>query len=385
MILSNVNIIGQDKAQHIRVEKETISAVTQHKEFLKTIPHETVLEFNNALAFPGLINSHDHLDFNLFPLMGNRIYNNYTEWGYDIHDRNKDEINAVLKIPKHLRTQWGVYKNLLNGITTVVNHGEKLDITDAAINVFQDCYSLHSAQFEKRWKLSLNKPFIHTYPFVMHIGEGTDKLAHEEINSVIRWNLFKRTMIGVHGVAMNEQQARYFEALVWCPTSNYFLLNKTAQVDALKENTSVVFGTDSTLTASWNIWEQLRLARKQHMLTDEELFQSVTSTAASLWKLNNGVIAKNKIADIVVAETANNSMDNFYSLNPENILLVMHKGNIRLFDEDLYDQLKDNASKNFNRINVKGKYKYVENAIPTLIKEIKIYYPDINFPIDIDD
>ena len=49
------------------------------------------------LHFPGLINSHDHLDFNLFPQTGNRIYNNYTEWGRDIHEQNKEAISASFK------------------------------------------------------------------------------------------------------------------------------------------------------------------------------------------------------------------------------------------------------------------------------------------------
>src|SRR5580658_8232205 len=84
---------------------------------------EPALNFNGALAFPGLINSHDHLDFNLFPSLGNKKYNNYTEWGTDIHANNKAAIEPILKIPQPLRTQWGIYKNLLNGFTTVVNHG----------------------------------------------------------------------------------------------------------------------------------------------------------------------------------------------------------------------------------------------------------------------
>ena len=79
--------------------------------------------------------------------------------GKDIHEKNKETINAVLKIPQHLRTQWGMYKNLLNGITTVVNHGEKLNITDNFITVLQNNYCLHSIQFEKNWKLKLNQFF----------------------------------------------------------------------------------------------------------------------------------------------------------------------------------------------------------------------------------
>ena len=128
MQLCNVNIIGKGKnyLQNIQVVKGKIIAVTDSKNSHTTSPDETRINFKNAIAFPGLINSHDHLDFNLFPQTGNRIYNNYTEWGKEIHEQNKESINAVLKIPQHLRTQWGLYKNLLNGITTVVNHGRKI-------------------------------------------------------------------------------------------------------------------------------------------------------------------------------------------------------------------------------------------------------------------
>ena len=105
--------------------------------------------FKQAVAFPGLINSHDHLDFNLFPQLGNRIYNNYREWGRDIHNANKAEISGVLRIPAPLRTQWGIYKNLLNGITTVVNHGKPLAIRDPLITVYQRSRSLHSPAFER--------------------------------------------------------------------------------------------------------------------------------------------------------------------------------------------------------------------------------------------
>src|ERR1700744_5710772 len=79
------------------------------------------LDLDGALAFPGLVNSHDHLDFNLFPQLGNKLYSNYTEWGTDIHLHNKEGINKVLEVPEQLRTEWGMYKNLINGRTTVGN------------------------------------------------------------------------------------------------------------------------------------------------------------------------------------------------------------------------------------------------------------------------
>src|ERR1700744_537954 len=117
MVLSNVNIIGDECSKFIRIDDEKITAISD-KPFQDSFQYSSI-ELDGAIAFPGLINSHDHLDFNLFPSLKNRAYSNYTEWGKDIHEQNKGIINAVLKIPKALRVQWGVYKNLLSGVTTV--------------------------------------------------------------------------------------------------------------------------------------------------------------------------------------------------------------------------------------------------------------------------
>ena len=223
MQLCNLKIIESDELVNIEVDGKKITNITSNTEN-KNFKAHTIF-FEDAIAFPGLINSHDHLDFNLFPQIRNRVYHNYKEWGEDIHMNNKELIQSVLKIPQPLRTRWGLYKNLLNGITTVVNHGEILPVNDDIISVLQNNHSIHSVQFENNWKIKLNNPFKKIQPFVIHIGEGTDKASHEEINELIRWNLFRRKIIGVHGVAMDEEQAKAFRALVWCPASNNFLLD----------------------------------------------------------------------------------------------------------------------------------------------------------------
>lgn len=165
MRLNNLHFPGKEGAIDLQIRNGKItsilpSSLLSAKEQLpdNNTPFEPAISFNNALIFPGLINSHDHLDFNLFPSFGNRIYRNYTEWGPDIQARHKDEIAAILKIPQPLRTRWGLYKNLLNGFTTVVNHGDRLETDDNLITVFQDYHCLHSVGFEKRWKWKLNSP-----------------------------------------------------------------------------------------------------------------------------------------------------------------------------------------------------------------------------------
>lgn len=337
---------------------------------------ELSLSLGNAIAFPGLINSHDHLDFNLFPPLAGRTFKNYTEWGGYIHLKYKDAINEVLQIPENLRIQWGVYKNLLCGVTTVVNHGKKIDASNDLITVFQNCQSIHSVHFEKKWRFALNNPLKKNLPAVIHCGEGTDDLAANEIDRLIQSNLFKRAIIAVHGVVMNEEQAKQFKALVWCPESNCFLLNKTAPVDHLKKNLPILFGTDSTLTGDWNIWSHIRKARQTNLLSEQELHDTLTINPANAWGINTGAIAEGMDADLVLS-----TADSFFTTDPQNILLVIHKGHIRLFDQALLPQLKAINISGYSTISIGNSNKYVKGDLPALMKKIKQFCPKVSFPV----
>jgi cytosine/adenosine deaminase-related metal-dependent hydrolase len=341
------------------------------------------LHFESCIVFAGLINSHDHLDFNLFPRLGNRIYANYVEWGRDIHAVNRKEIDAVLKVPREIRWQWGIYKNLLNGITTVVNHGPRLPCSDASVSVFQKCYSLHSVMQEPRWRWRLNRPIARPWPYVIHVGEGTDGSAQDEIETLLRWNLFKRRLIAIHGVAMTQAQAASFAALIWCPASNFFLLNKTPEVEKLGKSTPIIFGTDSTLTASWNIWEQLRFARSLRMMPDETLFRAVTRTPARVWKLyDRGELREGFQADIVVANCPKSGKGYapFFEVGPQEIVLVMSRGRIVLCDEARYQQASvAGLAADLIRVDLEYGRRYVARNLSALIGEIRRYAPEIRF------
>jgi hypothetical protein len=261
-----------------------------------------------------------------------------------------------------------------------------LPVNDELITVFQDSRSLHSPAFEKNWRWKINSPFRKNRLFVIHLGEGTDKASSREIDQIIKWNIFKRKLIAIHGVAMDSRQASAFRALVWCPASNYFLLNRTAPVNTLSNQVSILWGTDSTLTAGWNLWEQLRLARKQNMISDEGILDMITCLPARTWNLAHGSqISAGQQADIVVASAKREKtgMDNFYALNPEDLLLVMHKGNIRLFDAGLSAQLSDSGFPlaDFSKIGINGKMKYVQGDLPGLMQKIRKYYPAARFPV----
>ena len=383
MILNNVHIVGKGLAS-IKIEEDRIIAI-QDLPFSKTIPTELCIGFESAMAFPGLINSHDHLDFNLFPLLGNKVYKNYQDWGADIHYQNRETIAEVLKIPKEIRTRWGLYKNLLNGITTVVQHGDPLHIPKDVIKVITECYVLHSVRQESNWIIKLNNPFKRAYPVFIHIGEGTDEAAHDEVDELIRWNLIRKKLIGIHGISMDGRQADKFEALVWCPMSNYFLMGRTAAIDQVKLKTQIVFGTDSTISAGWNLWEHLRQARETQLLNDEELYNSITNIPAKVWKKNTlGALIEGNVADIVVASGDFNGglgWDPFYKSNPADLLLVVCDGTIRLFDERILTQIDQIRTNEFSKVNLNGHTKYLIGDLGNLIKSIHAISPELELPV----
>ncbi len=382
MLLNNLFIAGDTIAT-----PKTISI--RGKEII-AVSHQVQtggIDLNGALAFPGFINSHDHLDFNLFPPLGNRIYSNYREWGTDIHTVNKQSINRILQVPTHIRTRWGMYKNLVNGFTTVVNHGNKLLIDAPFISVYQDACSLHSLSFEKYWKLKLNNPFTYEKQVAIHIGEGTDLAAHEEIGRLVKWNIASKALVGIHGVAMDSMQAKHFSALVWCPASNRFLLGETADIDQLKKHTRILFGSDSTLTAGWNIWQQIAPEIAGEMITPDELFASIGSTPAEAWGMHDrGSITTGKRADIVVTMNQWSGTKDPLINGPDDILLVVQDGVIRLFDESLYNRFAEHyiRTMEFTKIRTGKRCKYVFGNLVKLVEETKVYCSDIAIPLMIE-
>lgn len=388
MILSGLRICGKEGAWDIEVRNGLIQSISCSDTQDTQRKTEARIDLPEALAFPGLINSHDHLDFNLFNKLGSRIYSNYVEWAHTIHKSYPREIEDIIRIPRSLRVKWGEYKNLLNGFTTVVHHGDYLKIDNPMIDIVQSSLSLHSVRFEKNWRWKINRPSIRKKIVTIHVGEGTDENSTIEIDELIRGNIFKRTLVGVHAVAMTNQQAKNFKALVWCPASNHFLLGQTAPVDRLSQHTRIVFGTDSTLTSDWNCWTQIREARSTNMVSDQQLFDILTVTPANVWNLSNqGAISPGNLANLVIAKKPDSNRDwnSFFSLNPKDLLLVIHRGFIRLYDQSIKTSLFTAGLQpnDFGMIHFGQSTKFVPRELPALAQEIKKLHPKIVLPFGI--
>src|SRR5262245_49649267 len=69
-----------------------------------------------TIAFPGLINSHDHLGFNCYPNLGSPPYNDFVAWSADVHRNFSEVVRQVEAVPHAIRVRVGILKNLLCGV-----------------------------------------------------------------------------------------------------------------------------------------------------------------------------------------------------------------------------------------------------------------------------
>ena len=379
LILNNISILN-NSGDHfcVSILDGTINSVIA--EPVKGSNHSHVINFKDALAFPGLFNAHDHLEFNLFPRLRSRYYRDYLEWGNDIQKLYSKEIEAALKIPVELRMKFGMIKNLLNGITTVMHHGNKsIKKSNQIINVIDSYNYLHSISLEKNWRIKLNLIF-NKLPFVVHLGEGISDVIENEVNKLFKWNLFKKKIIAVHGISLNTNHSENLAALIWCPDSNLFLYNKTANIIELKNRMPILFGSDSNLTSDPNFWNHIRTAKAINALNDEELINSMTSLPGELLNVKDiGKIKNGYRADIVVVKKkSENNYDAFFKVNPEDILLIIRSGKIILFDESLEHEC---AYLNYRKFKIRDSLKFTDKEIVAIIKKLESY--KVQLPLEL--
>lgn len=304
-------------------------------------------DLGEVIAFPGLINSHDHLEFNCYAPTGKPPYRDFVDWTRDVQAA-REVLGAVEAIPLPLRRRFGLLKNLLWGVTAVADHGGGNRTGGDPVAVLTPYKDLHSAEFGRRrsW-------FGGFGPVVMHLAEGDTPASRRRALDYLRWNLLRRPVAAVHGVALAADDFERLAALVWCPASNLFLFGRTADAAAAARRTTLLFGTDSTLSAPGTLWDHLRYARDS--VREPEIFAALTSAPARFWKLpasRDYVIARRRKAD---------KWDAFFSVTPDDILLVVRNGKPVLADRPL--------GHDFHPI---GR-KYVRLPVPSMLEEVGRY------------
>ena len=241
---------------------------------------DATLRVSDGLLRPGLVNAHDHLHRNHYGRLGAPPYANAYDWGRDIHRRHADEIARGRAVPRRDALLHGAWKNLRAGVTTVVHH-------DPWEPAFDDDFPLRVVRVASAHSLGFGAeppPPVAGAPFAIHLAEGVDAEAAAEVAALGRHGLLTRDLLAVHAVGVDDAGVALLRergaAIVWCPSSNQFLFDRTAPPALLAPGIDVLLGSDALLTADGSLLRELRVARAPCLVDDERLLDAVGAVAA---------------------------------------------------------------------------------------------------------
>jgi hypothetical protein len=311
------------------------------------------VEIPKAHAYRPFINTHDHLIGNWFPRSGeHRPYANSHIWVEDMkrsfayQERNHYWINDgsfILTEPHaNLLAQLGCYKNIFSGCAIVQDHApvqKDAYYESFPIRVLKEYRQCHSITLDNWWgggtaeeEMALTQGIM---PFIIHLSEGTDDVTSMEFSILKKHQLLKPNLLIIHGIALTKPElkeiAKIGASICWCPTSNFYLIGKTMDIQtALALDVNVALGTDSTQTGGVNILDEIANAHQKFPdIPVNILYKMVTTNAAKALFLppETALLDYENCQDLLLLDALEaDPFDNLLEVNSEHIQLLMHNG-----------------------------------------------------------
>ncbi len=308
------------------------------------------VDLRDHLVFPGLINAHDHLHVNAVPpLAATEVFANSYAW-IDAFQAHFDDpaVIAALRVPKAVRLRHGGLKNLLAGTTCVAHHDpwhEALDADDFPVALLRD-YGWSYALGWPSYGPPVRQSFAQTpadRPWLIHLAEGTDAVAQAELMQLDELGCLAPHSLLVHGVGLREWDIERIIAVgagvVWCPRSNRRLLGRTLQPRRLADAGCLALGTDSRLSGSRDLLEELRDVAASGELHPTQWLGLVTTDAARLLRMPlRGSLQAGAPADLVIVEDhGGDPIRSLVGIGRSQLRAVVRDGLPRIADPDFAD------------------------------------------------
>lgn len=342
------------------------------------------LSFENAIIYPALINSHDHLVGNWFPAaISKEKFPNSHIWVEEMRnhptylERNQYWINdgsfLLTKEKEMVLCKLGVYKNLFSGVVAVQDHApkQKQEYYDSfPIEVVQNYTQCHSLPLGNWWGgESAEIEFAKAngkLPFILHLGEGIDEITAQEFSQLKKRNLLAENTLMIHGIALSRNDiseiAQAGASICWCPASNQNLIGDHLDINACLEfGVNVVLGTDSTLSGSVNLLAEMRFANAHFRgVSSKDIFKMVSCNAAKALRLEEkyGSLDSATSELLVLDKFLDEPFDNLIYSHPKHIKLLVHNNKVLLGDRK-YLEYFDYELSDYTFYNVEGREKFV--------------------------
>jgi 5-methylthioadenosine/S-adenosylhomocysteine deaminase len=281
--------------------------------------------------YPGLIELHNHLSYNMLPLWDvPKKYTAREDWQRDPDYKRRVSLppRTIGQDPGLLpaMTRYVEAKCLMAGVTT--SQGIGLVNTNSIKKYYRGSVRNVETQRDKAlpgagtsvadvsdwtaFKRELDKASC----ILLHLAEGTDDRSYQHFQSLKNpageWAI-SPALAGIHCVALKDGSD--FDALgqrkagiVWSPLSNFLLYGDTTRVAlARAAGCALALGSDWSPSGSKNLLFELKVAHiasaaRNHGISDRDLVASVTCEPARMlkWNASLGSIAPGKLADLTV-------------------------------------------------------------------------------------
>jgi cytosine/adenosine deaminase-related metal-dependent hydrolase len=353
---------------------------------LVAVKHEHTIESSAAvhidldgfLLLPGLVNAHDHLQYGLHPRIGDPPYDDYVEWGDDIHANSQALISRYNSVPRDVRVWWGGIRNLLSGVTTVCHHDPlwpALQSDDYPVKVLPNYGWAHSVRLasdiRRAWSATPDGA-----AFFIHACEGVNERSRSELIQLDSLGMLDATTVLIHGLALDEcgiaLLQKRLSSLILCLSSNYFLYGRLPKMKCLDAIDRIALGNDSPLTAAGDLLDEVRFAIEYVAIPTERAYRMITDIPASMLRLlhGEGHIRELASADfIAVRDDGSSPHERLRSLSWRDVEFVMVAGQVRLASEYVWQVLPPNVRDGMERVWVDDEARWLRAPIQQLFRD----------------